>query len=270
MFETVSFHLVKPCNMSCKFCYATYNTVKIGKQLSAQFVFTILGKLKDAGVKKVTFAGGEPMLYNDLERVIKYAKRIGLTTSIITNGSLITEDWLIKMEQHLDWIGLSIDSLDHDTNVKIGRVSRNKVINYYDLVDMINSYNYKLKINTVVNRFNEYEYMYHFIEYSNTTRWKVFDTLRVEGQNEKDYNDIKSTDFNGFVITNAIDCMVVETNDLMSGSYLLINPLGEIYENWGENVTKSDSLITHSVEHCLKQVKLDRSKFLKRGGVYDW
>lgn len=273
IFKTVSFHLVKPCNMGCKFCYATYNSFNVGRQLHFDEVAIILEKLRNAGVKKVTFAGGEPMLYKNLPQVIYHAKYLGLTTSIITNGSRLTWEWLNRMNGILDWIGISIDSLDSETNQAIGRVTKKgEVMDYFKLVDMINApqFNYKLKINTVVNRFNEHENMYDFIDYSKTRRWKVFDTLRVVGQNETQYNAIKSTDFEGFVIRNAHDSMVVETNDLMTGSYLLIDPKGRFYENWGEETTKSKSLITHSVEECLSQITLNKEKFLERGGIYEW
>lgn len=273
IFKTVSFHLVKPCNMSCKFCYATYNTFGVNKQLTIDEVKIILKKLKDAGVEKVTFAGGEPMLYKQLPATIYYAKQISLVTSIITNGSMLTWDWLNRMNGILDWIGLSIDSLDNETNIKIGRITKKgELPDYFALVDMINAhqFNYKLKINTVVNRFNETENLSDFITHSSTKRWKVFDTLRVEGQNEAQFDAIKSTDFNGFIINNAHESMVVETNDLMTGSYLLIDPKGRIYENWGKDTRKSESLITHSVKECLSQVSLDSSKFLERGGIYNW
>ena len=31
--KTASFHIVKPCNMKCKFCYATFEDFKVGKQM---------------------------------------------------------------------------------------------------------------------------------------------------------------------------------------------------------------------------------------------
>lgn len=272
IFETVSFHLVKPCNMSCKFCYATYNSFKVGKQLSLDDVVIILYKLYEAGVEKVTFAGGEPMLHKDIDEIIIAAKKIGLTTSIITNGYLINKTWLNKMSGHLDWIGVSIDSINPKTNAKIGRrTNRDQDVDYFKLITLINSYQtFKLKINTVVNTFNEKEDMKTFIEYAKPVRWKVFDTLRVEGQNATQFNEIKSNDFNGFIINNRHELMVVETNELMTGSYLLIDPLGRFYENWGADTRKSDSLVTHSVEHCLNQISLDRDKFIARGGIYNW
>lgn len=270
IFETVSFHLVKPCNMACKFCYATFNSFKVEKQLSLRDIAIILLKLKEAGVEKVTFAGGEPMLYPNLAAAIITAKEIGLTTSIITNGSMLTENWLRMMTNHLDWIGVSIDSLNPETNEKIGRVTNKQPIDYYQLVELINKYNYKLKINTVVNIHNQEEDFRQFMKFSKVTRWKVFDTLRVEGQNEEQFEAIKSTKYSEFIERNFCKPMIAENNYLMSGSYLLIDPMGRFYENWGSHNKKSDSLITHSVEHCLGQIQLDRERFIDRGGIYEW
>lgn len=269
IFETVSFHIVKPCNMKCKFCYATFDDFKVAKQLSIDDIKIILDKLYNAGVKKVTFAGGEPMLYKNLDRAIIYAKSIGLTTSIITNGSLLSFYWLTKMKPYLDWIGLSVDSLNSETNRKIGRIGRDGV-HYNTLIKEINHLGYKLKINTVVNIYNQDENMSAFITRSKTTRWKIFDTLKVEGQNDKQFNDIKSTKFKEFIKNNKHEAMVVESNELMTGSYLLIDPLGRMFENTSGKHTYSDSLLTNDVNTCLSQIQLNRNTFLERGGVYNW
>lgn len=275
IFETVSFHLVKPCNMNCSYCYATYNTFGVKQQLKKHEVFIILTKLAEAGVQKVTFAGGEPMLYPHLDEAIIKAKELGMTTSIITNGSMIEEEWLEKMQSHLDWIGVSVDSANPATNFLIGRYTREgdrrRIIDYWTLITKIKRYNYKLKINTVVNHYNEADSMRNFIKWAKPDRWKVFDTLRVEGQNEKGFQKIRSTYFEQFVEYHSdIEVMVPESNALMTRSYLLIDPKGRFYENWGSENKKSDSLVDHSVEHCLGQIQLDRELFLERGGVYDW
>ena len=255
--------------MKCKFCYATFQDFKVEKQLSIEEACLILFKLKNAGVKKVTFAGGEPMLYKNLDAVIMYAKSIGLVTSVITNGSMITYEWLEKMKPYLDWIGVSIDSLNEHTNIMIGRVAKEPMY-YHILVDMINSFNYKLKINTVVNIHNQREYMRDFIDYSGTKRWKVFDTLKVDGQNDKEFDNIKSTNFDRFLRKNEHPYMVVEPNALMISAYVLIDPKGRLFEDTLGTHTYSDSLLNESVEHCMSQITLNRQTFLERGGLYDW
>lgn len=270
-FETASFHIVKPCNMRCKFCYATFEDMHIVNQLSKYDAFKILDKLKEAGLQKITFAGGEPLLYKWIYEVIVYSKGIGLTTSIITNGSLLTDELLEKFKGKLDWIGISIDSLNDETNLKIGRTYKNKP-NYYELVSKIKMYGFKLKINTVVNRYNEGESMQEFITMANPSRWKVFDTLKVEGQNDEQFNEIATSSFGyyEFLQRHNHPSMVCEDNEAMTGSYLLIDPQGRLFENSKGRHTYSSPLQDNDIEKCLSEINLNREMFVKRGGIYEW
>jgi len=271
MFETASFMIVKPCNMKCKFCYDTFNNMEVKGQIPKEEAFIILDKLKAAGLEKITFAGGEPLLYKWIYEVICYSKSIGLTTSIITNGSLLTDELLKKFQGKLDWIGVSIDSLNPETNAKSGRNSKLNP-DYRALVTKIKSHGFRLKINTVVHRYNESEIMQDFINWANPDRWKIFDTLKVEGQNDKEFNGIRSS-FNGFelfLMQNKHSSMVIESNDKMRGSYLLIDPQGRLYEDSTGEHTYSSKLQENPIEKCLAELKLDREKFINRGGLYQW
>jgi radical S-adenosyl methionine domain-containing protein 2 len=272
MFETVSFHIIKPCNMKCKFCYATFDDMNVGPQMSLENAKVIVTKLHAAGVEKITFAGGEPTMYKHIKAIIRYAKSIGLVTSIITNGSLLSKEWLSDMMPDLDWIGLSIDSLNDRTNYKIGRQAYGEV-NYRYLVGLIKDMGYRLKINTVVNAYNWGHDMNDFIEWACPDRWKVFQTLKVDGQNTAQFDEIKATfsQFTSFIHNHSNQLsLVAEDNDAMTGSYLLIDPLGRMFENSLGRHTYSDSLIKNTVASCLEQVSLDREMFEKRGGVYSW
>lgn len=257
--------------MKCKFCYATFEDMKVLSQLSLKDACIILDKLKKAGLQKITFAGGEPLLYKWLTEVITYSKNIGFTTSIITNGSFLNQHKLEQWSEILDWIGISIDSLNNDTNIKIGRTHRN-IIDYYDLIRIIKSYNYKIKINTVVNKFNQEESMQEFINWVNPMRWKIFDTLRVEGQNDTQFDEIKTINngFNRFVERHKHSSMVVEDNAAMTGSYLLIDPQGRLFENSKGKHTYSKPLQDNAIESCLTEINLNRKTFIERGGLYNW
>lgn len=273
LFETVSFHIVKPCNMKCKFCYATFDDMRVMRQLPKEEAFVILQKLKEAGVEKITFAGGEPFLYKNLTDLIIYAKTIGLTTSIITNGWFLTDSFLSSMKDYLDWIGVSVDSVREETNRNIGRVHKGFTMHYYSLIQEIKDCGYKLKINTVVNRYNENECMQEFIDFANPSRWKIFDTLKVEGQNDKQFEQIRSSKgwgFNNFCERHSHPSMVIENNEAMTGSYLLIDPQGRLFENSQGKHTYSSKLQDNDIDLCLSEINLNREMFIKRGGIYEW
>lgn len=258
--------------MRCKFCYATFDDMRLANQLSMDDAFKILDKLKESGLQKITFAGGEPLFYKWIYEVVEYSKQIGLTTSIISNGSLLTDELLEKFKGKLDWIGISVDSLNEITNKLIGRTYKNKV-NYFDLCLKIKEARFRLKINTVVNAFNWYEDLNDFIEDVKPDRWKVFQALRVEGQNEKQFDEIKVSDeeFKNFTDRHKGQrVMVIENNEAMTGSYLLIDPQGRLFENSKGKHSYSKKLQSNDIDSCLSEINLNRDMFIKRGGIYEW
>lgn len=275
IFETVSFHIVKPCNAKCKFCYATFDDMHV-KMMSLDDAKTIIKKLADAGVQKITFAGGEPMLFPWIGEVIKYTKTLGVTTSLITNGFLLSVDFLDDMKGWLDWIGISIDSVILTTNQKIGRTHRGHAMHrswYEWICQEISDRGYHLKVNTVVCSLNKNDDLNSFLNLVKPERWKVFQALRVEGQNDAQFDSVKVSDeeFNIFLTRHREqESMVDESNVLMRGSYLLVDPQGRLFENSAGCHTYSNSLIHNDINYCLSQISVDREMFLARGGVYNW
>ena len=104
---SVNFHLWEPCNMRCKFCFATFQDVKkvanIPKgHMPREDCLSVVDLLAQAGFKKINFAGGEPTLCPWLSDLIVRAKANGMITSIVTNGTRITDQWLGQMKSKLD------------------------------------------------------------------------------------------------------------------------------------------------------------------------
>ena len=81
----------------------------------------IIEEIAKAGFGKINFAGGEPLTYKPLGHLIRLAKHLNLKTSIITNGSLLTKDWLKENVKFLDIIGISCDSSIKSTQKILGR-----------------------------------------------------------------------------------------------------------------------------------------------------
>lgn len=77
--------------------------------------------LKEAGVSRITFVGGEPFLHPLLPALIKEAKAQGLVTMAITNGSRLSPELLLELKGHLDWIGFSVDASNGAMHAELGR-----------------------------------------------------------------------------------------------------------------------------------------------------
>lgn len=278
---SVNFHLWESCNMKCGFCFATFQDVKqtvLPKgHLPKNEAIKIVQQLADFGFQKITFAGGEPTLCPWLTDLIKQAKEKGMTTMIVTNGSKLTNEFLEENKKHLDWIAISIDSINETTNSSIGRaISGNKVLTkeYYNSVtSRIKKYNYRLKINTVVNKYNFKENMVELISEANPERWKVLQVLPIENQNDKNINDfiISENEFDNFLKNHKeVESMISENNNEMKGSYAMVDPAGRFFDNTKGFHNYSKPIIEVGTDLAIQEMNYDFSKFIKRKGLYNW
>lgn len=89
------------CNLNCEFCYVGDN---VTAELGTSDIKKLLFKIKhEAHIPSVSFTGGEPLLRNDIVELVRYARRIGLWTNLITNGTRLNQ----KMVERLKSAGLS-------------------------------------------------------------------------------------------------------------------------------------------------------------------
>lgn len=281
---SVNFHLWQPCNMRCKFCFATFMDVKktiLPKgHLNQSDAIAVVEELAKVGFEKITFAGGEPTLCPWLTNLICVAKQAGMTTMIVTNGTGLSAGFLEKNRNQLDWIALSIDSLDIQTNLVSGRAERGKIpfskIDYIDLVRLVKSFGYRLKINTVVNRLNVDEDMSEFIEIAKPDRWKILQVLPIQGQNDQWINDftINQEQFLSFLNKHQDHkdtlSIVPEDNDNILGSYVMVDPAGRFFEDTTGKHVYSKPILEVGAEQALAQMDYNLSKFIERGGFYNW
>ena len=281
---SVNFHLWKPCNMKCRFCFATFQDV--GQEdlpdghLSRKEALAVVEVLVKAGFNKINFAGGEPILCPWLPDLMRRAKELGFTTSIVTNGSFVTPEWLNRVDGCLDWAAVSIDTVDPEKLSLMGRTTRKGPLseaNYLRVMDMLRQRGIRLKINTVVTRINYNEDLAGFIAKAEPERWKLFQVLPVRGQNDGSVDTLVITgeEFARYVARNryveTLGIVVVpENTDLMTGSYVMVDPAGRFFDNVAGTHVYSRPINEVGVEAALREVSVDPEKFLLRDGLYDW
>ncbi|REE94831.1 viperin family antiviral radical SAM protein [Thermomonospora umbrina] len=281
--ETVNFHLWQPCNMSCHFCFATFRDVRRSVlpegHLRRADARRVVARLAGAGFKKITFAGGEPLLCPWLGELVALAHGLGLTTAVVTNGSLLDEAALRTFGGTLDWITVSIDSVRPDTLRSLGRSTAGRVTTeegYLALCLRVRELGFRLKVNTVVNARNWREDMGDFILAARPERWKVFQVLPVEGQNSRKVDPLLITpeQFDSFVARNLrVELrgipLIPEDNDAMTGSYAMVDPAGRFFDAVDPHgYTYSRPILEVGVHRAIAQITVSRDKFLARGGLY--
>ena len=235
--------------------------------------------LAKAGFDKINFAGGEPILCPWLPDLIRRARELGFTTSIVTNGSFVTPEWLDRIDSCLDWVAVSIDTVDPEKLKRMGRTTRVGPLSetdYLRVMDMLRQRGIRLKINTVVTRINCNEELAGFIAKAGPERWKLLQVLPVRGQNDGlvDNLVITSEEFARYVTRNRYVesrgiVVVPESNDLMTGSYVMVDPAGRFFDNVAGSHVYSRPISLVGVDAALREVSVDTDKFGLRGGLYE-
>ena len=281
---TVNFHLWRPCNMRCGFCFATFqdvghDTLPKG-HLGRADCLRLVDELANARIRKINFAGGEPTLCPWLPDLITRAKKLGLTTSVVTNGSRTTRAWLETANGNLDWVALSIDSVNPETLRRIGRTARSGPLtasDYARAIDLFRECGVRIKVNTVVTRSNMEEDLTDFIIAARPERWKLLQVLPVRGQNDSEVDQYVVTpdQFERYVqssrrVEDYGVRVVPEANDLMTGSYVMVDPAGRFFDNTSGAHTYSRPILKVGVEEAIRDISVDAQRFLERGGLYSW
>lgn len=262
---TVNWHFTPLCNMHCQYCF-----VPETKSLTEAQLFLILEKLNCGFFNRINFVGGEPTISKSLLKLTFKTKLLGMKTSIVTNGYRMIHDYQYadNLLCNLDMVGLSIDSLNPETNCFIGRECNNQTISqneYKALCLKVKQAEKILKVNTVVSKANLFQDFNSFFKETCPDRIKLFQILEPNTILKKNYKNllISEKEFMQFVRRHSqfLDKLCVENNNMMINSYILLNSEGRFCDN--KTGATSPSLLEKNmtVEKAMKDIYLDIEKY---------
>jgi len=146
----VNIELTGKCNLTCKHCYAapfsTHSELHL-TQLDALFMESQL-----LHVVGVTFLGGEPFLYSQVENVCDRAKKRNLKVQLCTNGYEIPEEKLLAVAKNTDCLWVSVDG-DRETHDFL-REKEGSYDSALDTLSKLQSNDFYSGVIMTVNRFN--------------------------------------------------------------------------------------------------------------------
>ena len=147
----VDFQVTKNCNLNCQFCCGAD---KSKKDVNIDTIESVINKLALAGVDRIVLTGGEPLIRNDIDKIIKYIKERNINIYLSTNGYFLM-DHLKVIDKNIDCIGLPLDGYYENTNAKMTRKNNQKKITL-ESIKMIKQSNPNIivKVGTVVSKIN--------------------------------------------------------------------------------------------------------------------
>lgn len=225
--------LTSRCNLNCVYCYAD----DIKGSLSFDKAYDICDTINNSSVLHLTLSGGEPMLFPDIDRIIRRIDS-DISITIDTNGTfpeIIRKHARLFRDRDIIF-RITIDSIDNMVLSSL-RPSRTKE-DYFQKIDETISFlienNINVMVHSVVSQTNKdrLSFLADYLLEKRIYRWNLNKVL-VVGDCDTDGIEISDEDF--VFVTNEIIKSYGEKIDIEASytvftrSVLIITPSGDMY-----------------------------------------
>jgi MoaA/NifB/PqqE/SkfB family radical SAM enzyme len=141
------------CNMACTHCaIEKFRDNRKPKKFNVEEIKKVADQIDQIGLASICISGGEPLIFPDLEDIIKAIGPERFVLSIDTNGLKLDEakiKWLV--EKGVDRIHLSLDGLEENHN-KFRKVKENSWKHNVDILQYCKQYGLGVVINIVATK----------------------------------------------------------------------------------------------------------------------
>ena len=184
--KKVCWNITSKCNRNCKYCF------KFNKEdLSFEDNLLILDKLINYKVNNIVWAGGEPFLYENLNKLLKISHEHNILNYVNTNATTLNIDNIKDKLMYVDKIIISLDFVNDKLN-EINGIGKDYFKHVKKIIKEIRKVNKNsiIQINTVLfkNNINLIDELYNELLNMDINYLKLIRFFPVRGvaQNSKD------------------------------------------------------------------------------------
>ncbi len=278
-------HLLEHCNYRCAHCFAKFQCRRSLRLDSWKRIVDNCSRAFPGC--SFNLAGGEPLMVRFFHDLVCYCRDLGHRVSVISNGYLMTDQWIRENVPLLDTVGLSLDSFDPDTMRRLGRctasgglLTRERIRRIMSLIRDVNPL-CRIKVNTVVSSLNKDEILGGEISSLPVSRWKILKMMRFDnGDFSNCHLGISLEEYAAFVRRNVGGAEIRSDSTVMRqleggchaviettlrGGYLMIDANGCLVDDTvNTSYVPAADCLREDVRRGLERLGFDRELYLSR------
>ncbi|MBS0365064.1 MAG: pyrroloquinoline quinone biosynthesis protein PqqE [Proteobacteria bacterium] len=141
------------CPLHCVFCYNPTDMPRTGAELGTAEWLRVLREARAAGAVQLGLSGGEPLVREDLEELVREAHGLGFYINLITSGVGLTEARIATLKAAgLDHIQLSFQDSTRQMNDFLSSTRTFELKS--QVAGLIRAHGYPMVLNVVLHRLN--------------------------------------------------------------------------------------------------------------------
>lgn len=174
------------CPLQCPYCSNPTDFAQIKNELSTEEWIRVFKEARAMGAVQLGFSGGEPLVREDLEELIKAAHDMGFYTNLITSAIGMDETRIKAFkEAGLDNIQISFQAGQEAVSDYLA--GTHAFAHKKEMAKLVKKYDFELVFNVVITRYNIDD-----IEH----------IIKMSMELDADYVELANTQYYGFALVN--------------------------------------------------------------------
>lgn len=183
--QEIMIEVTSKCNFNCKGCFNKNTFAKTDRNItdmSTDRLKQVLDNIVELGTQRVRFTGGEPLMRDDLEELLEYAKSIGLEIFLNTNATCVNNENIKYIEKYVSNVLVSINGFNDDNELEWTQTKGSFKDKLNGIKVLIESKIPAVRAGTVATSENivSLDKIYQIVKENKFTSWEIFNPVSAK------------------------------------------------------------------------------------------
>ena len=178
--------LTYACPLQCPYCSNPVDYPRFNNELNTDQWLKVLSEAREMGAVQLGLSGGEPLVRQDLTRIVKYGRELGYYSNLITSGHGLNEQRIVELKHAgLDHIQISFQASSAELNDYLAGTTAFQ--QKKNMARLVKQHGYPMVLCVVIHRQNIHQ---------------MREILELAIELDADYLEIANTQYYGWAFRN--------------------------------------------------------------------